>query len=193
MQKIALIGAPSSGKTELALLLQQALPDKVAIVDNYIPEIEDRSDSVLGHFASYVGNLQAVIGRWEYERAALRDNPDTVITCGTIVESGVYNAVQALIQHNSDSGTLTVRTLQNDKRASLSMTLMGMLAHDLWDYDHSFYLPLAEDANEDDKIVDNHILECAEAMEVAVSTLSTDRSEHLAEVMGVVIDATTAD
>lgn len=198
MQKIALVGAPTAGKTALAKQVLQALSDRnVAIVDDYIEDIQDRSDNTLGHFASYLGNLQAAIGRWEAERVVIRDaDPDIMVTCGTVIESGVYNAIQALIQHQSEDGSLTLRTLQNDKRSSVSMTLLGIISNDTFDYDHTFYLPLSAEEKELDgskwnAIVDDHIIESAEAMNVKLTTLSTNPDEQLATVLQeILIDAT---
>lgn len=196
MQKIALIGAPTSGKTELAQALKESLSN-VYVVDDYIQEIESRSDNTLGHFGSYFGNLQVVVGRWEFERRAVRDHkPDHLITCGTMVESTVYNAVQALIQHDMDSGGVSLGALQNDRRASVSMTLLGIIRYDTFDYDHVFYLPMSDEEKEldDNKwnaIVDAHIPECAEALGVTYTKLS-DRESRLAEVLQeVLVDEAT--
>lgn len=176
MIKVALLGAPSSGKTELAQELVKTLED-VQVADAYVPAIEERSDNTLGHFASYLGNLQVALGRWECERALARDHkPSILITCGTIVETTVYEAVNALVDASvsNDGENLTIRALQNNKRASVTMTMLGIISYDTWDYDLAYYLPVSEDADQSSKVVDNHILEAAEALGVPVKTLDTD-------------------
>jgi hypothetical protein len=173
---------------------------QVEVVDNYIEEIENRSDNTLGHFASYLGNVQAAIGRWEFERLALAKKPDVLVTCGSIVESTVYNAIQALIQHRSEDGALTLRELQNDRRASVSMTFMGIMRHDAFEYDHVFYLPLSEERKDEDDVkweaaVDDHIPEAAEALGVQYIALPEDPDERLAKVLETVLvsEATTSE
>src|SRR6476659_3950987 len=110
MVRIALVGAPESGKTELAGQIATALDtQKVSVVDNYIVDIENRSDNTLSHYATYLGNLQVAIGRWEAERLRIRDEqPDVLITCGTMVVTVVYNGIHALVEHNVDGGQLTL-------------------------------------------------------------------------------------
>jgi len=186
MLKIALVGAPSSGKTALALALRDTLGYEV--VDDYIGDIEDRSDNTLGHFASYLGNLQAAIGRWEAERRCLRDGKvDSLITCGTIIETLVYNGVQALVQAHADSEAMTLRAIQNDKRSSLSMMLLGVITHDTWDYDHAFYLPLPEDASDEAKLVDKYIIETAETVDIQLTTLPLTTEAQLPVVLQEVL------
>lgn len=188
MLRIALVGAPNSGKSELARQISESFPNKkVEIVDDYIKEIEKRSDNTLSHFATYLGNIQAAIGRWEAERRISRDeNPDVLVTCGTMIETIVYNGVHALIEHNVDGDELTLRALQNDRRASVSMTLLGIMNYDNWDYDLSFYLPL-EDGEKWDEAVDRHISEAAEALDIKPIALSENRADRIAKVLQEVV------
>ena len=189
MKKIALIGAPTSGKTALAQQIKEALSErKVAIVDNYIRDIEERSDNTLAHFATYVGNVQVAIGRWEAERKALRDEePDVLVTCGSIVETTVYNGIQALLSARLRDNPWSIRTLQNDKRSSVSMTFLGILGFDTWDYDHAFYLPVK---SEDDwiQVVSDHIPDAAEALMAQITRLSEDRGEWIGRVLQEVMN-----
>lgn len=189
MLKIALVGAPSSGKTALALALRDTLGYEV--IDDYIAGIEERSDNSLGHFASYLGNLQAAIGRWEAERRAHREaqgDNGAFITCGSIIETLVYNGVQALVQAHADSEAMTLRAIQNDKRSSLSMILLGIITHDTWDYDHAFYLPLPDDASDEDKLVDKYIIETAETVDIQLTTLPLTTEAQLPVVLQEVLE-----
>lgn len=194
MIKVALLGAPSSDKTGVALTVQAALKDrKVTICDDYVSDIEQRSDNTLGHFASYLGNLQLAIGRWEYERQLVRDHkPDILITCGTIVETTVYEAVNALTDAaiTTDGGSLTLRTLQNNKRASVTMTMLGIITYDTWDYDFAYYLPVDDDADSAAKVVDQHIVEAADALGVQVKKVGQGRDDLLDAVPTIVQDIT---
>lgn len=178
MIKVALLGAPSSGKTATAQDIKDGLPDfNIAICDDYVPDIEQRSDNTLGHFASYLGNLQVALGRWERERMVIRDEqPDILITCGTVVETTVYEAIDALAQANTSKqdGTLTLRALQNDKRASVTMTILGIIAYDTWDYDYAYHLPLDDNASASNRVVNDHIAEAADALGVQVKEVGQD-------------------
>jgi len=179
MIRLALLGAPSSGKTQTAQAISKALDDStVEVVDDYVQEIEQRSDNTLSYFATYLGNLQVALGRWEAERVAERDQqPDILITCGTVVETGVYEALNALAVAQVDGGGLTIRALQNDKRASVTMTMLGIMCYDTWHYDYAYYIPLDnEEADQQDKMIDKHILESADAMGVTVKEVSKDEA-----------------
>lgn len=193
MLKIALIGAPNSGKTELAQQLSQALPDRdTRIVDNYIAEVEKRSDSVLGHYATYLGNIQAAVGRFEHERTHFKKDVEGAIgiACGTLVENAVYTATLAYITHQSSGGDSSFR-MANDTRANLTMTWLAILAHDLWDYDLVYYLPLPEDADKWDAIVDQNIPESAEALNVEYVTLPTARDARVGIVLQEILELET--
>lgn len=193
MLKIVLVGAPSSGKTALAQAIRDTLGYEV--VDDYIGRIEARSDNTLGHFASYLGNLQAAIGRWEAERlvSSERSSVKASVTCGSIIETVVYNGIQALVHARADSDSMTLRALQNDKRSSNSMMMLGTVAGDTWDYDHAFYLPLPEEADEENQIVDMHIAEAAEALGITLTTLPLTTEAQLPVVLEEVLKDEKAD
>lgn len=95
--KIALAGVPGSGKTALAKSLQKEFekdPEKygsIAIIDDYISEIEEETDLALGFFGTYIGNIHVALGR-EYRDRIAREEHDTTITCGTLFETSAYLA-----------------------------------------------------------------------------------------------------
>jgi GTPase SAR1 family protein len=160
MVKIALIGAPLAGKTALSLQLAEALsPRSVEVVDGYVEELQKRTDLVFGHYATYLGNLQCACARHEAEYGARQRQPDVVITCGTLVENSVYTAIHSFIQANVDGKNTPI----SDRRAYIVMTWLAMMAHDLWDYDVQYYLPL-QVVDADSEAVDAHILESIEAL-----------------------------
>jgi hypothetical protein len=192
--KIALIGAPNSGKTELAQQLRHALSqtDRTTLVDDYIAEVEKRSDVVLSHYATYLGNIQAAIGRFEHERKAVSECKDgIVITCGTLVENSVYTATLAYITNDAASGDAPYRMV-NDTRANLCMSWLGTLRHDTWDYDLVYYLPLPDDADRWDSVVDQHIPEAAEALGVEYVELPVEREPRVGIVLQEILEHKTA-
>lgn len=189
MLKIVLVGAPSSGKSDLAAAIRDTLGYQ--IVDDYIGDIEERSDNTLGHFASYLGNLQAAIGRWEAERHASegRANDQVAsVTCGSIIETVVYNGIQALVQARIDEEDDSPRRAQNDRRASISMIMLGVLVGDTWDYDHAFYLPLPDEALEENKLVDRYLMETAESLGLGLTTLPLTTESQLPVVLQEVLE-----
>lgn len=181
--KIALIGAPSSGKTELAQQLATELPD-CQVVDNYVKTVEDRSNIVLGQWGTYVGNMQVALARWEAERMATKQSAPNVVVCGSIIETGVYEAIEAYSLAEVSNAS---ERLQLDARAGCTMTWFGIFKNDTYDCDHAFYLPLPEDHQDKfEALVDNQIAEAADAFEIEYITLSADRNARLQEVLGVV-------
>jgi hypothetical protein len=194
--KIALIGAPNSGKTELAQQLTHALPNRnVTCVDDYIAEVEKRSDVVLGHYATYLGNVQAAVGRFEHERKAASElSKGVIVTCGTLVENSVYTATLAYITNNSSGGDTTFR-MANDRRANLTMMWLGIITHDTWEYDLTYYLPIGDGADKWDAIVDQHIPEAAEALGVEYVELPVDRDARVGIILQEILEleTTTSD
>lgn len=138
--KIGIIGAPGSGKTDLAVGIKDALTGKCDfdIVDDYVPVLSAATGNAYGHFADYIGNFQVAFERLTTEQrvSGTADQTDT-ITCGTVVDSLIYAAMYS---------QLAVRTPRDQRaefaRVSTAMSMFGMLVHDTLDYDLLFYLPL---------------------------------------------------
>lgn len=186
-QFIALIGAPGAQKTGLALELQAAL-DNVAIVDGYPEAVEESADLALGKFGTYFGNLAVMVARVAAERKALSAKPDYVVTCGTHIESLVYEAILAAVEEKS-------RPLEDQymTRISVIMRFFGMMASDFFAYDHIFFLPTL--GNPDDaedtfpSKIEGEILLGIQAFGVEVDHLSQDPAERLTQVLDFLKEA----
>lgn len=183
--KILLVGAPESGKTELAQQVATAL-DECGIVDDYIPVVENRSNITMGHFATYIGNMMCALGRLEAERDASRHWKNLVI-CGSLLETSVYQAINAYT-HNVNNANNAAFREASDKRASVTMAWLSLLRMDAWEYDLVFYLPQSEDFKADDEnkwssVVDDQIQAAAEALEVEMIALPTSRDDRVALVL----------
>lgn len=162
----------------------------VRIVDDYIEAVERRSNSVLGHYATYLGNIQAAVGRYEAERLASASQCDVAITCGTLVENAVYTATLAFITNKSAERDTAYRMV-NDARASLTMSWIGVLKTDLWDYDLVYYLPV-ETEDRWVGVVDENIADAAATMEVEYTELPKAREARVSAVLQEILALETA-
>jgi adenylate kinase family enzyme len=134
--KIALIGAPGSGKTDLAKKLAEKYDAN--ILDDYVENIGKESNLAMADQASYIGNLYVILRRIAMERWLIEKEPDkNLITCGTLVESSIYATVEAL----------RYQTEVHQVRIIEFMKMLGLIIQDTWDYDHAFILNLDEDAD----------------------------------------------
>lgn len=142
--KIAILGAPGSGKTELA----EALANKfetgpTGIVDGYVDRLSDENDLVYGHAAGFTGNLQVAFERIRAEQLsdAHHTGINRRITCGTLVETILYTRLYA-------EGRFKVAPrseLQREMTRGLNTSaIYGQLVWDTWRYDHVFINPYTE-------------------------------------------------
>lgn len=142
--KIGILGAPGSGKTELAEALKTRLDGTTSIVDNYVDEIGRECDLAMGTDANYIGNLYVVLGRYAKERKAQRD-ADNVITCGSMIESSVYATLNTMSQPPGHEAT-------NWTRITNFMNVLGSIFQDTMTppegYDHIFVLSLEDSDTE---------------------------------------------
>lgn len=188
-----LVGAPESGKTELARQVATAL-DNCGIVDDYIDVITKRSDIAMSHFATYIGNMMCAVGRLEHERTAAKQW-DNLVVCGSLIETSVYQAINAYT-HATTTDDPGFREA-SDKRTQVTMVWLSMLRADSWDYDLAFYLPFSEEyKTEDDhkwsSVVDDQIKAAAEAFDIDLITLPTDSDARLEIVLEKVREANEA-
>ncbi len=181
--RIALIGAPTSGKTELADKLQTSLlPRSLQIIDDYVEPLSKRTNQAFSHYANYIGNSQIALERFacELEAEHGKNNDGGLgvrITCGTVVETTVYTALFSLYMAQSENRNFV------DKRSQTHMNWLGVLSHDTWDYDCAFVLPLADDAEAWSQVVEEHIPEAVESLGLKVTYLPQDKDEQLANAL----------
>jgi hypothetical protein len=142
--KIAIIGAPESGKTVLAKRLLSRLNKdggNYRLIDGYVEKLIKRTGLAYSHFATYPMNFQVLFERWTQELDAANTGYDT-ITCGSIYETTVYCAL-----HNiRDTGIIpnAQDTLAYIEGKAM-MDAISFFHFGTVDYDHIFRLPYTEE------------------------------------------------
>lgn len=188
MKRIAIIGAPKSGKSDLALEVEKSILGghptikKVHVVDDYIPAWQSRTGMAVGEFGTYIVNSQIALERLNVEEQALNIYQDAklddllLITCGSLIETVVYHSFNSycLALHNgSDQPS---GAMQGDPRAHTTMQWLTLLKADTWKYDKVFYTPLSDELKADEEngvitMVDNNIPLAAEALQIKYDTV----------------------
>lgn len=120
--RIALIGAPGSGKTEIAKALAKEFNLKV--IDGYAEAWSKRTGMVVGFSAGYPHSLSVALDRVFLEAK----EEDNFVTCGTSIDSLMYMAMSSLKTPNQIEFA----------RAKSYMEIIGTLFYDFWNYDHVF-------------------------------------------------------
>lgn len=178
---IALVGAPGSGKTALAVALAQRLADDdtaVVVIDAYVPEIEHETNLALGPLAGYLGNLYVALGRYARERVARATN-EVVITCGTLIETAVYTAMNfvALGETLSDEDKAV-----EAPRIDAMLRILATLYSEICQYDYAFYLPAFE-GDADSAYIDQQIQAAIEGFKLIPVTVLVDPETQVADAM----------
>lgn len=134
--KLAILGAPGSGKTDFAReligLLAKGDYDRFWLIDNYVDDLRACTRLEYGGFGSHVDDLQVVFKRREWELAWAHAN---TVTVGTVLDSTVHCFVR------SDEAARNRRevSLKTEHLRTIAGTF-GLLYTDIWDYDYAFML-----------------------------------------------------
>jgi len=132
--KIALLGAPGSGKTTIARKFNRGR-SYWHVVDGYVEKLQRRTGFAFGADANFAQNLIVITERWMLEWEFYKNKLNT-ITCGTAYESFIYSALQTYFV------SATETELVRDQRFLQVMgTFFSTLAHVYYDYDALFFLP----------------------------------------------------
>jgi energy-coupling factor transporter ATP-binding protein EcfA2 len=175
--RIALIGAPGSGKSELAKALEDKLDGDVGIVDDYMDEVQEYSRFVLDEHATYIGNLYILLGRYAKERLIeeeVKSCCDHLISCGTLVETTVYTSLEA-VNHQDDVHWVRVQNMMN---------IIGTFFQDTWRYDHTFVLQLPNpDTDDIAGKVDRHLFMAINSFGIHYTPIDGSLDERVAKVL----------
>lgn len=181
--KIGIVGAPGSGKTELAKALQDKLDGKTHIIDDYVGDIGVECDLAMGAGATYIGNLYVLLGRYARERKAWGCGCwDNTITCGTMVETSVYATLNAMaMQPPGNEAT-------NWTRISNFMNVTGSFFQDTMvppeGYDHIFILSLENaDRQTTGGQIDQHLFMALNSFGLLYTPLSGTLDEKIEKAL----------
>lgn len=179
--KIALLGAPGSGKTKFAAKLATAYANDVPtsfrvldarknnkpgmkpkVIDKYVDKLVETTGFEYGIHATYPQNFQILFQRWTLEQVAANQGYDT-ITCGSIYETILYTAIrfnsESMVQVNSSKDNL-----ESELMGRAAMQALGTFEQTTTGYDLLFFLPydgktLLEKGKSYDTVVDKKLPE----------------------------------
>lgn len=178
--KIALLGAPESGKTKLAKAVARKA-EGFGIVDNYVDKLSKLTGGVYGSSTSFPAEIEVLGARWAAEDHAANKH-EHVITCGTIYESIIYaSSIQpwALNEHTLMGDQVYIATV---------MGALGALATKTVDYTCLFYLPW-EGRDHDHSwhaVVNAKLPEVLQGFGVPYVTLTGTHKEKVERVTGII-------
>ncbi len=190
--KIGITGARGSGKSDFAEALAGPLSQKMnsfptTILDGYIEDFQLQTDLAAAQYASYVVNMEIAMYRLVLEQEHFKEYKDkgnNLIVCGTMIDTSIYLAVNALNMANTGEGQLE-SNLARDLRSNATMHWFGMMRTDAWNYDYVFYLPLGDKRDEDKDPVaaafDDLVIEAYETFHVPFLLLDQDTAEEKVE------------
>jgi hypothetical protein len=138
--KIALVGAPGSGKTELGVWLTGAEKyawsgpffKRAIFLDGYVERLRTRTDLELSHMAGYTGNFMIAFERLALETGIMNNyKPEYLFTAGTLLDTLCYAQL-----HGAHAPTQTGELA----RLQTAMNALGMFMTDTFDYNIVFRL-----------------------------------------------------
>jgi hypothetical protein len=158
--KVALLGAPGSGKSKVARLslrrlnrlpLEKLPGDQTnppgrqwKIIDGYVEKLQERTGLPFGEISTFPHNLAVITDRWVREAEAQGQGLNT-ITCGSIYESILYSTFSTLITSSREDGMVHDQMFHQ-----VMMHTLGALESSTYDYDAIFWLPWTQEHYDQD-------------------------------------------
>lgn len=193
--KIAILGAPGSGKTKIARkainLLNTKYDRKWGAVDGYVDELTKITGMDFGFTANFAQNLSVITARWVKE-AEYYNKSNSTITCGSFYESFLYASFTTMLTSPNETAML-----RDDMLNQVNMQALGSIEKTTYDYDAMFLLRYNQqtwEAKADtwDQVVDAKIPEVLDGFGKNIILLDqkTDKAkaETIVEVVGKIDD-----
>jgi ABC-type branched-subunit amino acid transport system ATPase component len=183
MKKYALIGGPGAGKSHLAAAIEEELirgdgqcedcNTPVAIVDDYAAEAGERGDYEISLDGGYMANITVAVERYNRERLAMTAKNKTIISCGTVLESAVYSAMQ--FERRAKNLTDQTQKTQEAARIEATLKMLALLYMDTFRYTKAYYLPrYLGDSDERWMVFERNLQASFSAFEVQIEPLTVD-------------------
>lgn len=173
--RIALVGAPSAGKSDLAEQLSEAF--SATVIDNYTQDLADATDLYIGYATTYVPNMLIALERFKREYVAKMESR---ITCGTAIDTLAYCACySSRVKEDSSPDEIE----EDAVRVAIFMNAINFMMDETWHYNFVFYLP-----NKSERKIDQ---ELDYAIREILATLSIDHTpltdeDQFAQAMRVI-------
>lgn len=156
---ISIIGAPLSGKSALALALEDRLlrddidcvecRTPIAVVDDYVFDATERMNLAGGFEGNYLINLEIALARYGLQRRAVEDGAKTIITVGSVFETSTYVAMEFERNQEFDNEG---EKLDDLRRTEATLKALACMYMDANPHRHVFYCPPLKGAD-DQRIV----------------------------------------
>lgn len=149
--KVALLGAPSAGKTRVANGLISRLNGgnfTWQTVDHYVTKLAKRTGLPYDYKADFPQNFAVVAERWNAEAQA-RKNYENTITCGTIYDTYAYALAVEFPRPHTEA-----QMVAQAEYMDICWRFLGAMEDVTADYDLLFYLPYKDPVPESAPIVD---------------------------------------
>lgn len=160
---IALVGAPGSGKSEIATEFQRISKDwfaeqasicscdadekagcsncgnPLAIIGNSGNYLQDETDTAMGVFGGYAEDLRAYFVQYEAEDV-VRRNGQSFLTLGTVLENLAHSGCTL---ENILTGLQTPQAEHRARAQQITMSALTFLFMERFRYTFAFYVPYA--------------------------------------------------
>lgn len=183
--RIALLGAPGAGKTEVAKALarnltRDGLPvgGKWKVIDGYVDRLSARTGTTYGPYAGYLQNLQILCERLTLEDEAINQGY-SIITCGSIYDTLTYTLLLNVVPPADETARLSQAEV-----SYLFMSVFGLIEPSIL-YDRLFYLPLSEQEHSMHGVISAKIPDVLSSLNRQATILTGTRREQVRDALKV--------
>ena len=183
--RIAIIGAPGSGKTDLGRSITRSLnrdhQGGWKLIDNYVDKLSQRTGVTYNAQSGYIENVTIMTTRWLLEDEAAYQQFNT-ISCGSIYETFVY----AAMLNTTPAADEQARLFQHH----LVSTMMNFfsIVEPSGRYDQVFFLPLSQERLQEhswDVVLDSKIPDILQSCGVTATVLTGNHRSKVKDALKI--------